>query len=45
MSQNFKGKGTSNTLKPLVITKTFFNFCYVQDVAFCWCYIAPQIKR
>ena len=28
MSQNFKSKGTNNTLKPLILTKTVFNYCF-----------------
>ena len=44
MSQNFKGKGTSNTQKPLMLTKAFLNFWFFWDVTFCCCYIAPHLK-
>jgi programmed cell death 6-interacting protein len=44
LSQNFKGKGTFNTLKPLVLKRTFFNFWFFWDVMFCCCYIAPDLK-
>jgi len=40
LSQNFRGKGTSDTLKPLILTKALLNFWFYQDVVFCCWYIA-----
>ena len=44
LSQNFRGKGTSDTLKPLILTKAFLNFWFYWDVMFCCWYIAPHLK-